>query len=118
MSELGNIVESVQAISANLNQTRQAALAWQRQLAQDISYIIDQVDGTSQTDIKECLVAVRSAIGSIQKMQEALGQSIVVANAWIEKNSGGSSSPPMSNHVMSFSSGYEPEEEPTHGHRR
>ena len=53
MSELGHIIENVQAITNNLSQTQQSALAWNRQLAQNISYIIDQVGSTSQTDIKD-----------------------------------------------------------------
>lgn len=118
MSQLGDIVESVQAISADLSQTRQAALAWQRQLAQNISYIIDQVDGTNQADIKDCLIAVRSAISSVQKMQEALGQAVIAANTWIEKNSDSSAAPPISNNVMSFGFGSEPEDELPHSHRR
>lgn len=118
MSQLGDIVKSVQAISADLSQTRQAALAWQRQLAQNISYIIDQVDGTDQTNIKDCLIAVRSAIGSVQKMQEALGQAVIAANTWIAKNSDSGSPLPVSNNVMSFGSDCEPEDELPHSHRR
>ena len=85
MSELGHIIENVQAITNNLSQTQQSALAWNRQLAQNISYIIDQVGSTSQTDIKDCHVALRSEINNVSKMQEALGLSISVANALIEK---------------------------------
>lgn len=102
MSELGHIIENVQAITNNLSQTQQSALAWNRQLAQNISYIIDQVGSTSQTDIKDCLVALRSAINFVSKMQEALGVSISVANLWIEKNSGAGATFPISNNVMTF----------------
>lgn len=119
MSELGHIIENVQAITNNLSQTQQSALAWNRQLAQNISYIIDQVGSTSQADIKDCLIALRSAINSVSKMQEALGLSISVANAWIEKNSGAGTTSPISNNVMTFGSGYyQDEEENTHSHRR
>lgn len=117
MSELGYIIEIVQAITNNLNQTRQSALAWNRQLAQNISYIIDQVGSLSQTDIKDCLIALRSAINSIVKMQEALGVSISVANAWIENISGAETTSPISNKSMTFGSGYyqdDDKEENTH----
>lgn len=100
MSELANIVGNVQAVNANLSQTRQAALVWQKHLAQDISYIIDQVGSTNQTDIKDCLAALRNAINSLQKMQEALTHSITIANSWIEKHSGSIYSTPVSNYVV------------------
>lgn len=118
MSELSNIVATVQSVASDLNKTRQAVVAYQQQLAHYIVFIVDQTEGTSQTDIKDCLIAVRGAINILQRLQETLGQSISIANSWIEKNSGGGSNSPFSSHSMNYGSGYGPEEENTHSHRR
>lgn len=119
MSELSNIVATVQTVATDINKVRQAVVSYQQKLAQHIVFIVDQTEGSSQTDIKDCLIAVRGAINSLQKLQESLGQSSSVANDWIAKNSGAGSTSPFSSHSMNFGTGYEePEEENTHSHRR
>lgn len=119
MSELSNIVATVQTVATDIDKVRQAAVSYQQKLAQHIVFIVDQTEGSSQTDIKDCLIAVRGAINSLQKMQESLGQSSSVANDWIAKNSGTGSSSPFSSHSLNFGTGYEDlEEENTHSHRR
>lgn len=118
MSELSNIVATVQTTATDINKIRQAVVAYQQKLAHHIVFIVDQTEGSSQTDIKDCLIAVRGAINSLQKLQESLGQSVSVANDWIAKNSGAGSASPFSSHSMNFGTGYEPEEENTHSHRR
>ena len=114
MSELSNIVATVQTTATDINKIRQAVVAYQQKLAQYIVFIVDQTEGSSQAD----LIAVRGAINSLQKLQESLGHSVSVANDWIAKNSGAGSSSPFSSHSMNFGTGYEPEEENTHSHRR
>lgn len=119
MSELSNIVATVQTTATDINKIRQAVVAYQQKLAQHIVFIVDQTEGSSQTDIKDCLIAVRGAINSLQRLQESLGHSVSVADDWIAKNSGASSTSPFSSHSMNFGTGYEePEEENTHSHRR
>lgn len=118
MSELSKIVATVQTVASDINKTRQSVVAYQQKLAQYIVFIVDQTEGTSQTDIKDCLIAVRGAINSLQKLQETLGQSVTVANGWIEKNSGAGSNSPFSSHSMTFGSDYEQDEEYMHSHRR
>ena len=119
MSELSNIVATVQTTATDINKIRQAVVAYQQKLAQHIVFIVDQTEGSNQTDIKDCLIAVRGAINSLQRLQESLGHSVSVANDWIAKNSGASSTSPFSSHSMNFGTGYEePEEENTHSHRR
>lgn len=117
MSELSNVVAAVQAVASDLNITRQSVAAYQQKLAQYIVFIIDQTEGTGQTDIKDCLIAVRGAINSLQKLQETLGQSVADANSWLETHSGEGAHSPFSSHSITFGAGYEPEEE-THSHRR
>lgn len=118
MSQLSDIVAGVQGVAVCLDKMAQYSVAVQRDLAQKTSFILDQTKGSSQTDIKDCLVAIRSAISSLQQMQAALGQAVAVANTWIEKNSDGGSNAPFSSHSMTFGSGDEYEEENTHSHRR
>lgn len=119
MSELCNIVATVQTVATDIDKVRQAVVSYQQKLAQHIVSIVDQTEGSNQTDIKDCLIAVRGAINSLQKMQESLGRSSSIANDWIEKNSGECSTSPFSSHSMNFGTGYEePEEENTHSHRR
>lgn len=119
MSELSNIVATVQTTATDINKIRQAVVAYQQKLAQHIVFIVDQTEGSSQTDIKDCLVAVRGAINSLQRLQESLGHSVSVANDWIAKNSGAGSASPFSSHSMNFETGYEEsEEENKHSHRR
>lgn len=118
MSDLSNLVVTVQAVASDLNKIRQSSVAYQHQLAHYIVCIVDQTEGSSQTEIKDCLVAVRGAINSLGRLQETLGQSVAAANSWIAKNSGEGSNSPFSSHSMNFDSGYEPEEEHSHSHRR
>ena len=72
MSQLTEIVASVELVTRSLEQTRQGSVAWQRQLAQDVSVIIDQAGGSAGPEIRDCLVAVRSAITAVQQMQASL----------------------------------------------
>ncbi|EFB74567.1 hypothetical protein [Subdoligranulum variabile] len=117
MSQLTEIVASVELVTRSLEQTRQGSVAWQRQLAQDVSVIIDQAGGSAGPEIRDCLVAVRSAITAVQQMQASLDACIGIANDWIAGAAGAGTPPPVAGHVMSFGAEPEPDEE-VHGHRR
>lgn len=114
MSELNNIIAEVQAIINSLNQTIQGASVWQTELAQSISFMISQVGDTNQADIKDCLVALRSAVNSVRSMQNSLAQTVAIANEWIAKSSGAGGTSPNSGFSMSFDTGFDSEDYDPH----
>lgn len=92
MSELSQLCAFVKGISSNLNSIASESVVWEKQFSETVSRIIDQVEGTSQTEIKECLAALGDTVVSVRNLRAALVQAVVIADSWVAINGGTDSS--------------------------